>query len=144
MQYTFAELNGRTFTMYLWFITFVIRKPFRFLTMLSPRMKTDLLLLFCFYYYQRLLSLSLFGFDLYLGFLWLVLFLLFLCLRLLLISSSSLLYLTLQLLLLLYYYYHFVISLLILLLLSSLLEIEEELLLKTLLEILVRFLRLLL
>ena len=62
--------------MHFWLIAFVMRKRFRFFTMLFPRMKTDFLLLF-FLPLSPLLLLSLLRFDLYLEFLRLVLFLFF-------------------------------------------------------------------
>ena len=77
MHCTSTELNGRTFTMHLWLIAFVIRKTFRFSTLLSPRMKTDKLVLVLHLQLSTLILLLLFRFDLYLGFLRLVLFLLF-------------------------------------------------------------------
>ena len=69
MQYTFIEQNGYAVTMHLWLIAFIIRKPFRLFSMLSPTMKANLLLLLLFLLLSTLLSSSLFRFDLYLGFL---------------------------------------------------------------------------
>ena len=40
MHLTLAELNSRTLTRHLWFSFRVRKKPFNFLTMLSPSMKT--------------------------------------------------------------------------------------------------------
>lgn len=39
MHCTFGELNGWTFTMHLWSIAFIMRKSFRFFTVMSLRMR---------------------------------------------------------------------------------------------------------
>lgn len=44
MHCTFAELNGPIFTMHLWWIAFVIRKPFRLFSILSQESRQ----IFCF------------------------------------------------------------------------------------------------